>query len=251
MSGFRTFIFWFGEVTLFARDTGRALIRYPFEWRQFWLQLDAIGTGSLLLVGISGLAIGVVLSMQFNATLARFGAETLLPSMISISVIREIGPIITALVVAGRVASGIGAELGSMRVTEQIDALDVSAVDSFNYLVVPRIMAAILALPLLTIYCDVIAILGGYIGILIERSISFSEYITSAIRFLGLDDIVPGVLKTTVFGLIIGFIGCFNGYKTTGGTVGVGLSATNAVVIGSLLIIVAEVVLVKISLLFF
>ncbi len=245
------FFIWFGDAFLFLRDFLVSLFRKKFEWKQFTRQLDVIGTGSLLLVGISGLAIGVVLSMQFNATLARFGAESLLPSMISLSVIREIGPIITALVVAGRVASGIGAELGSMRVTEQIDALDVSAVDSFNFLVVPRIVAGIAALPLLTIYCDFIAIGGGYIGILIERTITFQEYISAAIRFIGPDDIFPGVLKTTVFGFIIGFVGSYNGYKTTGGTVGVGLSATNAVVLASLLIIVAEVLLVKISILFF
>lgn len=251
MERLQPFFIWFGESALFLKQFFVCLFTQKFEWRQFFQQFDEIGSRSLILVGISGLAIGVVLSMQFNATLARFGAESMLPSMISLSVIREIGPIITALVVAGRVASGIGAELGSMRVTEQIDALDVSAVDSFNFLVVPRIMAGIVALPILTVYCDFIAIIGGYIGILIERTITLQEYISAAIRFLGPDDIFPGVLKTTVFGLIITFVGSFNGYKTTGGTVGVGLSATNAVVLSSLLIIVAEVVLVKISILFF
>ncbi|MCA0446372.1 MAG: ABC transporter permease [Bacteroidetes bacterium] len=251
MERFQPFFIWFGESALFLKQFFICLFTQKFEWRQFLQQFDEIGSRSLILVGISGLAIGVVLSMQFNATLARFGAESMLPSMISLSVIREIGPIITALVVAGRVASGIGAELGSMRVTEQIDALDVSAVDSFNFLVVPRIMAGIIALPILTVYCDFIAIIGGYFGILIERTITLQEYISAAIRFLGPDDIFPGVLKTTVFGLIITFVGSFNGYKTTGGTVGVGLSATNAVVLSSLLIIVAEVVLVKISILFF
>lgn len=248
---FSEFFVWFAEIYLFFKEFLRNLFKRKFEWRQFKNQLDETGSRSFLLVGIAGFAIGVVLSMQFNDTLARFGAESMLPSMISLSVIREIGPIITALVVAGRVASGIGAELGSMRVTEQIDALDVSAVNSFNYLVVPRIVATIIALPLLTIYCDIIAILGGYLGILIERSVSFQEYITACIRFLDIEDVVPGVLKTSVFGFIIGFIGCFNGYNTKGGTAGVGISATNAVVIASLLIILAEVVLVKISILFF
>lgn len=251
MNLFSKFMIWFGETGLFFKEFVKHLVLSKFEWRQFWFQLDEVGSRSLVLVGISGLAIGVVLAMQFLSTLAKFGAESMLPSMISLSVIREIGPIITALVVSGRVAAGIGAELGSMRVTEQIDAIDVSAVNSYNYLVVPRIVACIVALPLLTIYCDIIAITGGYIGTIIERPVTLQYYISSVIRYLGPEDIFPGVLKTTVFGFIIGFIGCFKGYTTTGGTAGVGLSATNAVVMASLIVIVAEVVLVKISILFF
>lgn len=242
---------WFGEIGLFCKEYIKHIIFSKFEWKQFWIQLDEIGSRSFILVGVSGLAIGVVLAMQFYSTLAKFGAESLLPSMISLSVIREIGPIITALVVAGRVSAGIGAELGSMRVTEQIDAIDVSAVNSYNYLVVPRITACVLALPLLTIYCDVIAIGGGLIGTLVERSITAQSYLMATIKYLGPEDVFPGVLKTTVFGFIIGLVGSFKGYTTKGGTAGVGMSATNAVVLSSLLIILAEVVLVKISILFF
>lgn len=251
MNLLKQLLIWFAETGLFFKEFVKHIVLSKFEWKQFWIQLDEIGSRSFVLVSVSGLAIGVVLAMQFYSTLAKFGAESLLPSMISLSVIREIGPIITALVVAGRVAAGIGAELGSMRVTEQIDAMDVSAVNSYNYLVVPRIMACIVAMPLLTIYCDIIAITGGLLGTLVEQNVTTQSYLMSTIKYLGPEDVFPGVLKTTVFGFIIGFIGSFKGYNTTGGTAGVGMSATNAVVLASLLIILAEVVLVKISILFF
>ncbi len=240
-----------GDMTYFGGRFFKEVFTKPFEFKELLRQSYNMGNRSLFLVIITGFIIGLVFTLQSRPTLEEFGAVSWMPSMISVSIIREIGPVITALICAGRIGSGIGAELGSMKVTEQIDALDVSAVDSFNFLVVPRIMAGIIALPILTVYCDFIAIIGGYFGILIERTITLQEYISAAIRFLGPDDIFPGVLKTTVFGLIITFVGSFNGYKTTGGTVGVGLSATNAVVLSSLLIIVAEVVLVKISILFF
>jgi len=225
--------------------------RPPYEWRETFQQMHEVGSKSILLVGVAGLAIGIVLAMQTSSTLARFGGQGLLPSMIAIAVIREIGPIITALVVSGRVGAGIGAELGSMRVTEQIDAMQVAALNPFRYLVVTRIAATILMLPILTIYADGLALMGGFFAMTFEQNISLKLYFDSAIRFLDFQTVIPSTAKTLVFGFIIGSIASFYGYNTTGGTYGVGKSAMISVVVSSLLIIMADVVLVKLTLLLF
>ncbi len=238
---------WIGELAAFVGRAVASAVKPPYEVRELLKQIDDIGTKSLPLVGAAGTAIGVVLAMQSRSTLARFGAESLLPTMISISVVRELGPIIAGLMVAGRIGAGLAAELGSMRVTEQIDAMEVSATDPMRYLVVPRVLACVIAMPLLTIYCDMLAMAGGYLAAVMSLDTSLQLYFNESMDILEFVDVVPSVLKTTVFGFFIGIIGCFHGYTVRGGTAGVGKAATIAVVLSSLMVIISDVVMVRVS----
>jgi phospholipid/cholesterol/gamma-HCH transport system permease protein len=222
----------------------------PYEWGQIRKHLSDLGLKSLPLVGVIGSIMGLILALQSRPILLRFGAESYIPMMVSVSVIRELGPVIGALIIAGRVSSGIGAELGSMRVTEQIDALEVSAVNPFKYLVVTRVIACIIILPILTIYIDSLAILGAYIAEVTEGSSSWQLYIDSVVRSVTFNDVIPGVAKTTIFGLIIGIVGCYYGFNANRGTEGVGKAATISVVISSFMIIFIDMILVKITLMF-
>jgi phospholipid/cholesterol/gamma-HCH transport system permease protein len=246
-----TFFEWFGELGIFCARVARAAFTRPFEIRELLRQMDSIGAKSLPLVALAGAAIGVVLSLQTRASLARFGAKSMLPAVIIFSMIKETGPIITALVVSGRVAAGIGAELGSMKVTEQIDAMEASAIDPFKYLAVTRVIACILMLPLLTIAADFCGILMGWISNTLAEPVSFRLFLNVGLNGVAFADFFPPTLKTAVFGLIIGLIACFQGMRTQGGTAGVGRATTSAVVVSSLLIIVADVVLVRLILVFF
>jgi len=244
----------FEGIALYVFFVGRffaQLIRRPFEWQETGRQMYEIGAKSILIVGVAGLAIGMVLSMQTSSTLARFGGQGLLPSMIAVAVLREIGPIITALVVSGRVGAGIGAELGAMRVTEQIDAMEVAALDPFRYLVVTRVLACVLMLPILTVYANALALLGGFLAMQFELNMSLKLYFDSALRFLNFHTVLPALGKTAVFGFIIGSMACYLGYYTSGGTTGVGKSTMIAVVLATLLIIIADVVLVKFTIMLF
>jgi len=236
---------WVGEVSLFG---ARALIeafRPPYEFREIARQVFEIGWKSTPLVATAGLAVGVVLSMHTRASLERFGAETMIPAGLAIALVRETGPLITALLVAGRVGAGIGAELGAMKVTDQIDALEAVAVDSFKFLAVTRILACILALPLLTTIADICGIIGGYLAESAVSGMSWQLYFNRAFSLIEFSDFIPATLKTMVFGMIIGTIGCYLGFTTTQGTEGVGRTSTRSVVLSSILIIVANVVLVR------
>jgi phospholipid/cholesterol/gamma-HCH transport system permease protein len=241
----RSVIEWIGSLAQFIGATVKAALFPPYEWHELAKQIDDIGTRSLPLVGAAGAAIGIVLAMQTRSTLDRFGAGSLLPSMIAIAVVRELGPVITGLMVAGRIGAGLAAELGSMRVTEQIDALEVSAVDPLRYLVAPRVLACVIAMPLLTIYCDFLALAGGYGAASITMQTSIRLYFDASMQVIEFADLVPSIAKTAVF--LIGAIGCYQGYSTRGGTAGVGRSATVAVVLSSLMVILSDVVLVKIT----
>jgi phospholipid/cholesterol/gamma-HCH transport system permease protein len=217
----------------------------PYEFGQIKKHLNELGLKSFPLIGIIGFIIGLILTLQSRPILLRFGAEAYLPMMVSVSVVRELGPVIGALIIAGRVSSGIGAELGSMRVTEQIDALEVSAVNPFKYLVVTRVVACIIILPILTIYLDALAILGAYVAMYLEGASSWQLYLDSVIRSLTLVDMIPGVVKTAFFGFIIGIVGSYYGYTTSKGTEGVGKAATISVVISSFCIIFFDMILIK------
>lgn len=236
-----------GDTATFAHRSLLGLLRPPFETGEVLRHLDDLGAKSLPLVGTMGLIIGLILAVQSRPVLARFGAETYVPAMVSISVVRELGPILTALVVTGRVGSGISAELGSMRVTEQIEAIEVSGIDSFRFLVITRVLACTILLPLLVGTVNVLAILGAYVSASMEMHMSWSLYFHRAVYSLWLRDVVPSILKTGVFGFIIGVIGCYKGYNATGGTQGVGRASTGAVVVASLLVIVADLVLAKLT----
>jgi len=239
------FFAWFGELGLFFARMLRYGLTPPYELRELVRQMDEIGSKSLPLVALSGAALGIVMSMQLHDALTLFGGKSLLPGVIVISIIKETGPIITALVVAGRAASGIGAELGSMKVTEQIDALEASAVDPIKLLVATRVTACIFMLPLLTTLACAIGIFMGWVAERLVEPISLTLFIRQGFEQLLFQDYLPAILKTMVFGLLIGLIGCFQGMRTTKGTEGVGRSATSAVVLSSLFIILSDVILVR------
>jgi len=242
---------WVGDLGLFCRHVLKAIFSRPFERAEFWRQLDDIGAKTLPLVALAGAATGVVLALQMRDSLSRFGAKSLLPSVIVFSLVKEMGPIITGLVASGRVGAGIGAELGSMRVTEQIDAMEASAVDPHKYLVATRVLASIIALPLLTIAADFFGVLMGWIASTLVEPVSLKLFLSNGFHGVTFDDILPPTLKTMIFGLIIGMVSCFQGMRTKGGTAGVGRSATTSVVLSSLFIIVADVLLVQLIIEFF
>jgi len=236
---------WIGEVSGFGLRALREAFLPPYEFVEIARQVFEIGWRSLPLVATSGVAIGVVLSMHTRASLERFGAEAMIPAGLAIALIRETGPLVTALLVAGRVGAGIGAELGAMKVTEQIDALEAVAVDSFKFLAVTRILACIVAMPLLTTVTDFCGIVGGFFAETAISGMSWTLYFDRAFSLVEFRDFVPATLKTSVFGMIIGTIACYLGFTTTQGTEGVGLTATRSVVLSSILIIVVNVVLVR------
>ena len=210
-----------------------------------------MGNRSLLLVGVTGFILGIVFTLQSRPTLMEFGAASWMPSMVSISIVREIGPVIIALICAGRIGSGIGAELGSMRVTEQIDAMEVSGTNPFKYLVVTRILAAILMLPLLIIFGDAIALVGSSIIENLKGDVSYQLYFNKVFNALKFSDLIPATIKSFFFGFAIGLVGCFKGYNCKKGTVGVGEASNSAVVYTSMLLFVIDFIAVFIADIFF
>lgn len=240
-----------GDITYFTKRFFKEVFTRPFEFKEFLRQCYNIGNRSLFLVSITAFIIGLVITLQTRPTLQEFGAVSWMPSMVSISIIREIGPVIIALTFAGRIASGIGAELGSMRVTEQIDAMEVSGTNPFKYLVVTRILAATLMLPILVILGDAIALYGSYIIENIKGDVSFRLYFNKALNALAFGDIVPATTKTFFFGFAIGLVGCYKGFNCEKGTVGVGSAANSAVVFSSMLLFVLDFIAVFITDIFF
>jgi len=236
-----------GSQILFLGDFFKNIFKSGFEWSEFIHQCYEIGYKSLTLVGLTGFIMGLVLTLQSRPTLADFGAESWLPGMISLSVVREIGPVITAIICAGRVASSIGAELGSMNVTEQIDAMEVSGANPMQYLVVTRILASTIMIPILTFISDAVALFGGFLAVNIDGKVSFYLYFTKSISVLGFSDIFPATIKTIFFGLAIGFIGCYKGINSNKGTESVGLAANSAVVTSSLWIFVIDAIAVQLT----
>jgi phospholipid/cholesterol/gamma-HCH transport system permease protein len=245
------FFDWFGQIGVFCGRMVRAALQPPYEWRELLHQCDAIGALSLPLVALAGAATGVVLSMETRDSLIRFGAKSMLPAVIVFSVLKESGPIITGLVVSGRVGAGIGAELGSMKVTEQIDAMEASGVDPFRFLIATRVLACILMLPLLTLAADFFGVLMGWVANNLQEPISMRLFFQNGFKTVDFSDFLPSTLKTAVYGLIIGTVACFEGMRTQGGTEGVGRSTTRSVVLASLFVILADVLLVKFILAFF
>lgn len=239
-----------GKTTSFSIRFFKEVIRPPYEMKEFIRQCYSIGYKSLPLVTITGFIMGLVLTLQSRPTLAKFGAESWLPSMVALSLIREIAPVITALICAGKVSSGIGAELGSMKVTEQIDAMEVSAINPFKYLVVTRILATTLMIPLLVFYADAIGILGGYMGINIHGEVGLYRYLAEVLESLKFVDIFPATIKTFFFGFFIGMIGCYKGFNAANGTESVGKAANSAVVTASLSIFIIDMIAVQLTDLF-
>jgi phospholipid/cholesterol/gamma-HCH transport system permease protein len=238
------------EIGLIARFTARffrEVLKPQFEFSEFLRQCFYIGNKSLPLVAITAFIMGLVITMQSRPTLIEFGAQAWLPKMISVSLVREIAPVITALICAGKIGSGIGAELGSMKVTEQIDAMDVSGTNPYKFLVVTRVMATTLMIPILAILADGISLYGGYLGCNIHGVVSWDLFWNQVFDTLVFADIVPSILKTFFFGFIIGIIGCYQGFNSSKGTEGVGQSANSAVVISSLLVFIIDLLAVQIT----
>ncbi len=235
-------------LTIFNWEFIKQVFIPPYDIAEIKKHMIELGIKTFPIVSITGFLIGFVLALQSQPVFARFGASDYLPATVALSVVRELGPVITAIIFAGRVSSGIGAELGSMRVTEQIDAMEVTAINPFKYLVVTRIIATTMILPLLTVYVVFLAIFGGYLGVILSQSMSFQYYQNSVVNAIQFGDLIPGIAKTFVFGYIVGLVGTYKGYSTEGGTEGVGRASTTAVVLSSLLILLFDTVLVKITL---
>jgi phospholipid/cholesterol/gamma-HCH transport system permease protein len=240
-----------GNFSIFTGRFFKEMVKLPFQINEFFRQCYAIGYKSLPLVSITGFIMGLVLTIQSRPTMTKFGAESWLPSMVSLSLIREIAPVITALICAGKIASGIGAELGSMKVTEQIDAMEVSAINPYRYLVVTRILATTLMVPILVLFADLVGIFGGYIGYNVRGSMSLYRYFSDVFEHLEFLDLMPAVIKTFFFGFFIGLIGCYKGFNASNGTASVGIAANEAVVSASLSIFIVDMMAVQITDLFF
>ncbi|MCY7363004.1 MAG: ABC transporter permease [Ignavibacteria bacterium] len=234
-------------LSTFALRFFKEIIKPPYEIKETLKQFYEIGYKSFSLVGITGFIIGLTLTLQSIPTLQKFGASSLVPSMVALAVILEIGPVITALIFAGKIGSGIGAELGSMKVTEQIDAMEVSGTNPFKYLVATRIFAATLMLPLLVILADTLALLGGFISINLTNQTSLKLFLMNSFASIEMKDIIPATIKTFVFGFSIGLVGCYEGYNANRGTESVGIAANTAVVIASLLVILIDMIMVQLT----
>lgn len=233
-----------GSVNLFYSFL-KSLFKRPFYLRLFLDQCYQLGFKSLSLTSITALSTGMVMSLQFGLGLERFGGKLYVPKVVGLSIMRELGPVLTCLMLAGRVGSGIAAEIGSMKVTQQIDAIRALGTDPMKKVVIPRILSMILLAPLLTILADIIGITGGMFLSYFELNIRPEYYFHEAITALKLQDFMVGLCKTFVFGLIIAVTGCYYGLKTEGGTQGVGLSTTRAVVTSCILIVVFDFILTK------
>jgi phospholipid/cholesterol/gamma-HCH transport system permease protein len=235
------------QLTLFSGRFFKEVLRPRYEFQEFFKQAYLIGYKSFPLVAITGFIMGLVLTIQSRPTLVEFGAESWLPAMVAVSIIREIGPVITALIFAGKVGSGIGAELASMKVTEQIDAMEVAGNNPFKYVVVTRILATTLMLPLLVILADVISLYGAYIGVNLKGDVSFHLFFIQVFAKVSFMDILPAIIKTFFFGFAVGLIGCYKGFTAHAGTEGVGKAANASVVLGSLLIFILDMIAVQIT----
>lgn len=241
----RKFLDFIGNLGLFALRAVRRALVPPFEFQLILGQIETAGWKSLPLVLSSGFALGLVLAFHTRTTLIQFGAQAEMPAIQSIAFFNEIGPLLAGLLVAGRVGAGIGAELANMRATEQIDAIEVLSVDSFKMLVIPRIVACSITLPILTVFMDVMGLAGGYLAERARSDLSFQLYTSRAFHDVSWAAFIPPTLKTAIFGGIIGLISSYLGYTTDEGAEGVGRAATNSVVLSSLAIILTDVVLVR------
>lgn len=242
-----TFLVDTAKVFLFLTRVFKNTFSRGFEFKEFLKHCFQIGNKSFALISITGTIIGLVLTIQSRPILIKFGALNMLPNMVAISLIREMGPVITALICAGKIGSSMGAELGSMRVTEQIDALEVSSANPIKYLIVPRVLAATFMIPLLSIFAIAMGILGGWIGANIKGDLNFVLYISQAFGKVEFMDLIPAVTKTFFFGAVIGLVGCYKGYNAGRGTESVGIAANTAVVTASFLVILVDLIAVQIT----
>ena len=246
-SGLKRFLSDAGEIARFAARFFGEWFRPRYEWAELLKQCYVIGYKSLPLVALTTFILGLVLTMQLRPPMVEYGVESQLPAIVGIATIREVGPMITALIFAGKIGSSIGAELGSMKVTEQIDAMEVSGTNPFKYLVVTRVLAATLMLPVLVLMGDAIALYGSWVGVNIWSNTSFRLFWYQVFDNLSFGDVIPSVIKCFFFGFAVGIIGCYKGYNSSKGTEGVGRSANSAVVVSSVLIFVIDLLAVQVT----
>lgn len=238
------------QVHLFIKKFFREALVPPYEGKEILRQCYQVGYKSLALISITGFITGIVFTKQSRPSLAEFGATSLLPSLVGIALLRTLAPLLTALISAGKVGSSIGAELGSMKVSEQIDAMEVSATNPYKYLVVTRVLATTIAIPILTFYTALVGLLGGFLNVSLAESTSFSLFIQASLETISFLDIISSTTKAIVFGFTIGMVGCYQGYNSSKGTEGVGKAANSAVVIGMFLVFIEEVIATQITFLF-
>lgn len=232
-----------GRASTFALRGGVIWLIGPFYWRAFWDSLARIGYASLPVVGLTAIFTGGALALNIYDGSLRFNAEAFLPQIVGVSIVRELGPVLAALMVAGRCTSAMTAEIGTMRVTEQIDAMSTLAVDPFKYLVAPRILATTIALPLLVVIADIIGVYGGYLVAVYTLDFSGPIYVRNIAEFLTNRDVVSGLLKAAVFGFLISVVGCYYGYNSRGGAGGVGSSTRTAVVVAAVAVFAANYIM--------
>ncbi len=235
------------DVFLFIKRIIRETFSPEFEFKEFLRQCFQVGYKSLPLISITGVIMGLVLTIQSRPVLVDFGAVNALPGMVAVSLIREMGPVITALICAGKIGSGMGAELGSMKVSEQIDAMEVSSTNPVKFLVVTRVLAATLMIPLLVLYADGLGIIGSWAGANIKGDVPLVLFFSQAFGSVGFIDFLPAVVKSFFFGAVIGVVGCYKGYNAGRGTESVGVAANSAVVLASLLVIIVDLIAVQIT----
>jgi len=229
-----------GRLTIFTRDAVRHIVLPPIYFRLIFAQMVKIGYNSLPVVGLTAFFTGGVLALQIYIGGSRFNAESLVASIVALGITRELGPVMAGLMVAGRVSAGLAAEIGTMRVTEQIDALRTLSTNPFKYLVVPRLLAATITMPFLVLIADILGIMGGYVVGTKSLGFNGAVYIRNSVDFIEFNDVASGLVKAAVFGFIIALMGCYHGYQSKGGAQGVGRATTNAVVSASILILAAN-----------
>ncbi|MCO4294666.1 ABC transporter permease [Solitalea sp. MAHUQ-68] len=246
-TSFQNFLIELGSMLQFFIDFFKNLFKRGFEWNAFIRQCFEVGYRSIGLVSLTAFIMGLVMTLQSQPTLANFGAESWLPGMVSISIVREIGPVITSLLCAGKIASSIGAELGSMKVTEQIDAMEVSGSNPMKYLVVTRILATTLTIPLLVILSDAVSFCGSWVAVNINSTMSAMLFFNKIFATIEYEDLIPSFIKSILFGFAVGFIGCYKGYNSNKGTESVGVAANSAVVTSSISIFLIDMLVVQIT----
>ncbi len=234
-----------GALVLFALDGISHIVRPPFYLRAFFRAMLDIGYFSLPVVALTAVFTGMVLALQSSTGLSRFSADSAIASLVVLSVTRELGPVLAGLMVAGRVGAAMAAEIGTMRVTDQIDALGTLSTNPMKYLVAPRLLAGLIALPLLVVIADILGVLGGFIIATLKLGFNPATYLNNTVNFIQTQDVVSGLVKAAVFGLLISLMGCYHGYNSKGGAQGVGAATTAAVVAASVLILAFDYVLTE------
>lgn len=234
-----------GRLTLFTVESTSHCIRPPVYPRLIVRQIIEMGYYSLPVVGLTGIFAGMVLALQSHTGFSRFAAESAIPTVVVLSMTRELGPVLAGLMVAGRVGAAMAAEIGTMRVTEQIDALTTLSTNPYKYLIVPRLIAGLITLPCLVLVADIIGVMGGYLVGVYKLDFNGEAYVSNTFEYLEVMDVVSGLVKAAVFGFLIALMGCYHGFNSRGGAQGVGAATTNAVVSGAILVLVFNYVITE------